>query len=84
MLEVSEEDEIILASNKGNIIRFPASDFRVLGRVTMGVRAKRLEEGEKVIAVARLIGKGEERMVEETEAKGDSLRVEGGEEGEEQ
>jgi DNA gyrase subunit A len=83
VLEVSEEDEIILASNKGNIIRFPASDFRVLGRVTMGVRAKRLEEGEKVIAVARLIGKGEERMVEETEAKGDSLRVEGGEETEE-
>ncbi len=83
VLEVSEEDEIILASNKGNIIRFPASDFRVLGRVTMGVRAKRLEEGEKVIAVARLIGKGEERMVEETEAKGDSLRAEGGEEGEE-
>jgi DNA gyrase subunit A len=83
VLEVSEEDEIILASNKGNIIRFPASDFRVLGRVTMGVRAKRLEEGEKVIAVARLIGKGEERMVEETEAKGDSLRAEGSEEGEE-
>jgi DNA gyrase subunit A len=83
VLEVAEEDEIILASNKGNIIRFPASDFRVLGRVTMGVRAKRLEEGEKVIAVARLIGKGEERMVEETEAKGDSLRTEGGEEPEE-
>jgi DNA gyrase subunit A len=83
VLEVSEEDEIILASNKGNIIRFPASDFRVLGRVTMGVRAKRLEEGEKVIAVARLIGKGEERMVEETEAKGDSLHAEASEEGEE-
>ena len=69
-------------ATKGTSSASRLRDFRVLGRVTMGVRVKRLEEGEKVIAVARLIGQGEERMVEETEAKGDSLQVEGGQEGE--
>ncbi len=59
---VSDSDEIFLISSKGKVIRIPASDISVIGRNTAGVRIMRLEEGEKVAAVARLIkenGNGE-------------------------
>jgi len=39
--------------------------------VTMGVRAKRLEEGEKVIAVERLVGEHEKATIAATEAHED-------------
>ena len=68
VLEVSDEDGILIASDSGNVIRTSVSEFRVLSRVTQGVRAKRLEEGETVIAVARLVGEHEKQAVEEAES----------------
>ena len=72
VLAVEDEDGIIIASGSGNVMRTSVSEFRVTGRLTMGVRAKRLEEGEKVIAVARLAGEKDRQMVESTEAKEDA------------
>jgi DNA gyrase subunit A len=71
VLAVSDEDGIIIASDQGNVMRTSVSEFRVTGRVTMGVRAKRLEEGEKVIAVERLVGEHEKATVAATEAHED-------------
>ncbi|MDD1755666.1 MAG: DNA gyrase subunit A [Methanomassiliicoccales archaeon] len=71
VLAVSDEDGIIIASDQGNVMRTSVSEFRVTGRVTMGVRAKRLEEGEKVIAVERLVGEHERATVAATEAHED-------------
>ncbi|MEM0448374.1 MAG: DNA gyrase subunit A [Methanomassiliicoccales archaeon] len=71
VLAVSEEDDILIASDRGNVIRTSVSEFRVTGRVTMGVRAKRLEEGEKVIAVERLVGEHERATVAATDARED-------------
>ncbi|HVO77245.1 MAG TPA: DNA gyrase C-terminal beta-propeller domain-containing protein, partial [Methanomassiliicoccales archaeon] len=68
VLEVSDEDEILIASDSGNVVRTSVGEFRVTGRVTQGVRAKRLEEGETVIAVERLVGEHEKQAIEEVES----------------
>ncbi|MGD1059921.1 MAG: DNA gyrase C-terminal beta-propeller domain-containing protein, partial [Methanomassiliicoccales archaeon] len=71
VLEVSDEDEILIASDSGNVVRTSVVEFRVTGRVTQGVRAKRLEEGETVIAVERLVGEHERQAIEEVESRTD-------------
>ncbi len=54
---VVEEDELMVISNKGKIIRLRAVDIPVQGRSTQGVRLITLEEGERVVAVAKLAEK---------------------------
>ncbi len=54
---VGDEDELMLISNKGKIIRLRAVDIPVQGRSTQGVRLITLEEGERVVAVAKLAEK---------------------------
>jgi DNA gyrase subunit A len=54
---VLEEDDLMLISNKGKIIRLKAVDIPIQGRSTQGVRMITIEEGEGVVAVARLAEK---------------------------
>ncbi len=54
---VVDEDELMLISNKGKIIRLRAVDIPVQGRSTQGVRLITIEEGERVVAIARLAEK---------------------------
>ncbi len=54
---VTDEDELMIISNRGKIIRLKAMDIPVQGRSTQGVRLINLEEGEKVMAIARLAEK---------------------------
>jgi len=54
---VADEDDLMLISDKGKIIRLRAVDIPVQGRSTQGVRLITLEEGERVVAVARLAEK---------------------------
>ncbi|MBS3121424.1 DNA gyrase subunit A [Candidatus Woesearchaeota archaeon] len=53
---VSEEDEIMLISQKGIIIRTRCNLISVIGRNTQGVRLMKLEEGDKVVSAAKIIG----------------------------
>jgi len=50
---VDEEDDIILVSSDGIIIRILASDIRVMGRIAKGVRVMRVNEGARVVAFTR-------------------------------
>lgn len=54
---VNNEDDLMLISNKGKIIRLQALDIPIQGRNTQGVRLIALEEGEKVVAIAKLAEK---------------------------
>jgi DNA gyrase subunit A len=54
---VAGEDELMLISNRGKIIRLRAVDIPTQGRSTQGVRLIVLEEDERVVAVARLAEK---------------------------
>ena len=50
---VDEEDDIILVSSDGIIIRILASDVRIMGRIAKGVRVMKLSEGANVVAFTR-------------------------------
>ncbi|MBR3760644.1 MAG: DNA gyrase subunit A [Ruminococcus sp.] len=50
---VDEEDDIILVSSDGIIIRILASDIRIMGRIAKGVRVMRVTDGSKVVAFTR-------------------------------
>ena len=50
---VDEEDDIILISTEGIIIRIRACEIRVMGRVSKGVRVMRVSEGNTVVAFTR-------------------------------
>jgi DNA gyrase subunit A len=53
--EASDEEEIILTTMNGMIVRIPVKDIRIQGRNTMGVRIMKLNEGDKVVSVSKII-----------------------------
>ncbi len=54
---VADEDELMVISDRGKIIRLRAADIPIQGRSTQGVRLISVEEGERVVAVGRLAEK---------------------------
>ena len=53
-LVVEEQDEIILSTDKGSIMRCAVKEIRVAGRNTQGVRIKKLSGNEKVVSVIKI------------------------------
>ncbi len=53
-LVVGEDDEIILSTDKGSIMRCAVKEIRVAGRNTQGVRIKKLKGEEKVVSVIKI------------------------------
>ena len=53
--QVTENDELMILSGNGKIIRIKISGISVIGRHTQGVKLINLKTSEKVVAVARLI-----------------------------
>ena len=53
--EVLPDDEIMLITRGGQIIRSPVKDVRVTGRNTQGVKLMNLDMGDLVTAVARVV-----------------------------
>lgn len=53
---VKDDDEIIMVTNKGQMIRTPIATVRVAGRSTQGVNLFTLDKGEKVVSVAKVEG----------------------------
>ncbi|PCI30302.1 MAG: DNA gyrase subunit A [SAR324 cluster bacterium] len=52
---VNEEDELMLITGKGKIIRLPSGQIRQTTRVTQGVSLIRLDEDEKVVSMAKIV-----------------------------
>jgi len=50
-MQVNDDDEIMMITDGGKIIRISMDNMRVIGRNTQGVRMFRLAEGEKVVAM---------------------------------
>ncbi|MCC6316389.1 MAG: DNA gyrase subunit A [Gemmatimonadaceae bacterium] len=55
LMEVLAEDEIMIITKSGMIIRSPVSQVRVAGRNTQGVKLVNLDNGDVVMAVARVV-----------------------------
>lgn len=52
---IEPENDLMIISQLGSIIRMYASDISITGRDTQGVKAMRLNEGDKVVSLAKLI-----------------------------
>jgi DNA gyrase subunit A len=55
-LQVSKDDEVMLMSQSGTLVRTPVADISVVGRNTQGVRLIRLEEGDQLSGLERIEG----------------------------
>ncbi len=53
-LQVGDDDEIMLISSGGTLVRTPVSDISIIGRNTQGVRLIRLESGQRLVGLARI------------------------------
>jgi DNA gyrase subunit A len=57
---VQAGDELLLITQQGMILRMLTNDVRAIGRATQGVKLIDIEEGDKVVSIARLVEKEEE------------------------
>ena len=53
---VTDEHEIMMINTAGIIIQLRASDFNPIGRITSGVKMMNLDEGVKVVQIAKVRG----------------------------
>jgi len=60
MRVVEEDDDLLIITTAGQIIRQRVADIRRIGRSTQGVRLIRLEDGDKVASIARVVRQEEE------------------------
>ncbi len=58
--EVLPDDELMIVTRNGVIIRVPVEGIRVIGRNTQGVRVMNLDPGDTVMDVARVVKEEEE------------------------
>lgn len=58
---VTDDDDLMLISAKGIIIRTGLEQVRDIGRNTQGVRLIRLDEGDKLVAVARVVKENDDK-----------------------
>jgi len=54
LLAVGDEDEVMMITKDGQIVRTKVSEISVIGRNTQGVRCIALNEGDKLVSVARI------------------------------
>ena len=57
---VRDEHQLMLITQQGKILRMVTGDIRSIGRATQGVRLIEIEEGDRVVSVARLAEREEE------------------------
>jgi DNA gyrase subunit A len=65
--QITDQDEVMLITDRGKIIRLRCGEIRLSGRNTQGVKLIELESGERVMAVARLAEREEEGNGQEGE-----------------
>jgi DNA gyrase subunit A len=77
-----DEDQLMLVSNGGQVIRVPVNGIRIASRATKGVTIFNTADGEKVVSVERISepqadDEGEEEVVAETQDVADPEAGEG-------
>ncbi len=65
MASVHDEDEFMLITQQGKILRTVARDIRTIGRATQGVRLIEIDPEDRVVSLARLAEKDDENGSEE-------------------
>ena len=69
LMEVQPEDELMLITKHGVIIRQPVEGIRVISRNTQGVKVMNLDSGDTVVDVARVVNEDTEGAEEDAPAE---------------
>ncbi|WP_272913192.1 DNA gyrase C-terminal beta-propeller domain-containing protein, partial [Geobacter anodireducens] len=59
IMQVTDENDLMLITDQGKILRIPVAPFSVIGRNTQGVKLMTAEQNERIVAVAKLAEKDE-------------------------
>ncbi|MHC4515807.1 MAG: DNA gyrase C-terminal beta-propeller domain-containing protein, partial [Planctomycetota bacterium] len=54
LLAVTDDDEVMMVTRKGQIVRTSAKGISVIGRATQGVRCIKLRDGDQLVACAKV------------------------------
>ena len=63
-LSVTDDDEIMLITSGGQMVRTPVAQIRETGRIAMGVKLIDLPDGEKLQGIAPVVSQKEDEVVE--------------------
>lgn len=76
IMEVVNDDDLMIITQQGVMIRLPLSQVRVIGRATQGVRLIRLDEGDEISSIARVIRNDDDHEDDQSEEGGKHPDVE--------
>ncbi|MBZ0199024.1 MAG: DNA gyrase subunit A, partial [Ignavibacteriaceae bacterium] len=65
LMEVMDNDELVIISTKGMVIRQSVKEMRVMGRNTQGVRVIRLNEGDEIADIAKVVPEDDDTLPDE-------------------
>ena len=72
---VDEDDEVLLINSDGIIIRIRAEEVSELGRATQGVKIRKVEDGTRIVAMAKAIREEDaEKQAEKSDA-GEQIKI---------
>jgi len=74
IMEVVDQDDLIVITDRGVLMRQPVADIRTIGRVTQGVRLIKLDQGASISSITRVV---HEDKKEKDEITADQLSIEG-------
>ncbi|MDP3182551.1 MAG: DNA gyrase subunit A, partial [Desulfobaccales bacterium] len=64
ILQVHEDDQIMLVTDGGKVLRLSVKDISVIGRITQGVKLMDAEKEERVVSLAKVAEKGDDGEAE--------------------
>jgi DNA gyrase subunit A len=74
--DVTDNHDLMIITQFGNILRSPVSALRVMGRATQGVRLINLKESDIIASVACVLVNDEEEVVEKINSEENDINVE--------
>ena len=66
-MQVSDDNQLMVITDQGKILRVPVAGFSVIGRNTQGVRVMVTETQETIVAVAKLAERDDDDIEDEIE-----------------
>jgi DNA gyrase subunit A len=60
ILQVQDDQEVMIITQLGKLIRLKLKNLRTIGRLTQGVRLIHMDEGEHVVSIAKIVENGED------------------------
>jgi DNA gyrase subunit A len=64
--QVHDDDELMLITQQGKILRMKSKDIRTIGRATQGVKLIDIEGDDRAVSIARLAEKDDDAVVDQT------------------